>query len=108
MAGDDPLIGKAVSNAISATSQYLLLVEDVTSTGTIATVDAVVSDEQGSIQVLNLAMVGGGRYEVLLTGLAVSGFNLDVAVYARDTDGNVSLPAKIKVQSELVFSGGFE
>jgi hypothetical protein len=108
LAGDDPLIGTAASNAISTTSQYLLFVEDVTSTGTIATVDAVVSDAQGSIQVLNLAQVGGGRYEVLLTGLEVSGFSLDISVYARDTDGNVSLPARIRVQSELVFSGGFE
>ena len=108
LAGDDPLIGAVAPSAFISGTQFLVFVDDVTSTGVISSVDAIASKHDGSVQSLNLVDAGGGRYEAQLSGLDANGFDVEIAVYARDTEGKVSLPAKTRALGAIISRFGFE
>jgi hypothetical protein len=102
LAGHEPLIGSIVGPATltnGATSR-LIRVEQVTTTGAIAAVRAVIASPPGSSapdQVVPLAAAGGGRYEAVAGGFTLFG-TYEIAVYAQDANGTVSLlPATTEV-----------
>lgn len=95
LAGDDPIIGSVCpGQEISATSSAVMWAEDVTTTGTIEKVWAVISSGQAVTELseVELTDTGSGHYEGTCSGFNNYG-RYEVAVYAKDTEGNVSIPA---------------
>lgn len=94
-AGDEPQIGNIVSaqNITSGTSAEIW-VDNVTTTAGINTVWAVIAPPRGdaslSSATLTLNDVGNGRYQNSYSDFNNYG-NYDIAVYAKDINGTVSL-----------------
>ncbi|MCP4642185.1 MAG: DUF5011 domain-containing protein [bacterium] len=98
LAGDDPLIGSIVAaQDLTATDTATLWVDDVTTTGVIDRVWAVVTLPDNDVTTVELLDVGGGRYEAAWSGFSVYG-TYGVAAFATDTEGNVSAPAETEVR----------
>ena len=108
LAGDDPLIGDVspeqtlTDGSVSGT----LWVEDVTTTGTIDKVWAVISPPSSEtpdpseplldLPTLELSHVGDGRYEGVYEEFSRQG-TYHIAVYAIDDEGNLSMPKETVV-----------
>ncbi len=113
LAGDDPLIGSIcpAQTLYGENTSATIWVEDVTTTGTIDSVWAVVaisgySTGDASVPVtelptLELDHVGGGRYEGTYVDFSALG-RYDVAVYAKDEEGNVSVPSTTTVTHAML------
>ncbi|MCP4644724.1 MAG: DUF5011 domain-containing protein [bacterium] len=98
LAGDDPLIGSIVpAQDLTGTGAATLWVEDVTTTGVIDRVWAVLALPDGDVTTIELLDVGGGRYEAAWSGFTVYG-TYGVAAFATDMEGNVSAPAETEVR----------
>jgi hypothetical protein len=102
LAGDDPLIGSVVSGqTLYGTPSATLWAEDITTTGTIERVFAVVAPPRYLKEIpglpgedpvtVDLVDNGSGRYEGTYSGFSTYG-RYEIAVYAIDTEGNVSVP----------------
>jgi len=102
LAGDDPLIGSIVpEQSISAGSSAIIWVEDVTTTGTIDKVWAVITPpdydpgDPGNpitgLSTIEFNHNGNNRYEGSYSGLSTYG-TYHVVAYAMDNEGNISLP----------------
>jgi streptogramin lyase len=101
LAGDDPVIGSVCSGQTVYTTSATLWAENVTTTGTIDRVWAVISPPGHFIGTLGQAVTdlpeveltdnGSGHYAGTYSGLNNYG-RYEVAIYAKDTDENVSLP----------------
>lgn len=104
LAGDAPLIGTVVSpqTLSGGGTTATLYVEDVTTTGTISRVYAVITRPAGNgiapdpVEV-DLAPVGNGRYEAVYSGFCPVAGTYPVNVFAVDTEGTLSLPAQTSV-----------
>ena len=106
LAGDAPLIGK-VNDPVTLTdggTTAALFAEDVTTTGIIARVFAVITPptaagESPSLPLPTVALnaVGNNRYEASYGGFGVTSGVYQVAIFAEDDEGVVSLPAVTQV-----------
>ena len=105
LAGDDPLIGTICPDQIlTGEASAQIWVEDVTTTGSITDVWAVITlqdkDDVGgsgnSTDILPLSPVGNGRFEGTYSGFTLFG-KYDVSLYAMDDQGNVSQPRETSV-----------
>jgi hypothetical protein len=107
LAGDDPLIGSiSPEQTLHGETTATIWVEEVTTTGTIDKVWAVITPPGYSsgqptnpvtdVPTLELNHMGGGRYEGSYSAFSTFGI-YEIAVYAMDTDGNISLPKETTV-----------
>jgi sugar lactone lactonase YvrE len=110
LAGDAPVIGSACPNqTLSGTSSGTIWVDNVTSTGDIDRVWAVITPPGYLINVagrpvIDLPIVelvdeGNGLYEGTYSDFNIYGL-YNITVYAKDTDGNISIPSETKVFQE--------
>ena len=105
LASDDPLIGSICpAQTLQEGTWARLWVDDVTTTGTIESVWAVITPPdydptQATTDppVVVLSPVGDGRYEGVYDGFSTVGV-YEVAIYAADGDGNMSLPRVTSVE----------
>jgi len=93
--GDAPVIGEVPPEKIlSGESSALIWAEDVTTTGSIEKVWAVITppgfDSPNDLPTLALNPAGNGRYEATYTGFTLFG-TYRLALYAMDTNGSISL-----------------
>ena len=103
LAGDDPIIGSvSPAQTLSGETSATLWAKDVTSTNTISKVWAVItppgyssdpSNPVTDLPTLALTHVSGGRYEETYGSFSSVG-TYEIAVYAMDQDGNVSVHKK--------------
>ena len=112
LAGDDPVIGSiSPAQTVTGGQTVCFWVQNVTTTGTIAKVWAVITPpekEGGGISgaVTDLPTVeltfnaGTGRYEGSHAAWTSAGV-YTIAVYARDAEGNISLPLTTTVTQTL-------
>jgi sugar lactone lactonase YvrE len=108
LAGDDPVIGSvAPGQTLYGTTSATIWAENITTTGSVQKVWAVVSapgylEELGrrSVSTGELTHAGGGHYEGSLSGLTTYG-RYEVGVFAMDTEGNVSVPKGTYVYQEV-------
>jgi hypothetical protein len=108
LAGDDPVIGSvSPGQTLYGDASATIWAEDVTTTGTIDKVWAVISppayvSEYTDTELPTIELVddGNGHYEGTYDDFSVYG-NYTIAVYAMDTDGNVSLPKDTYVFQEI-------
>jgi hypothetical protein len=110
LAGDAPLIGRISSpRVLAGEASSSFFVEDVTTTGTIARVWAVITPPNyqrgpkadAGLIVLPMPATGGGRYLATHDGFSgVSGV-YRISVYAQDTTGQVSQPAATTVTQQM-------
>ncbi len=119
LAGDDPLIGEvSPEQTIVDETSAIIWAEDVTTTGTIEKVWAVIIQYRrdritAELPVVDLPKieltlnVSTERYEGLHDGFAVNG-EYDVTVYARDTDGNISMPKSTRVIKGILLRGDID
>jgi len=112
LAGDDPLVRSACdAQTLHGETEAPLSVNDVTTTGRIDRVVAVLTSypsgakagPEGDAPYLVLHPAGGNRYESSADIYFVAG-EYQFAIYASDTEGNVSLPALTTV-TQTVGSG---
>jgi DNA-binding beta-propeller fold protein YncE len=107
LAGDDPLIGSiSPEQILDGETTATIWVEDVTTTGTIDKVWAVItppgyssgqpSNPVTDVPTLDLTHMGGGRYEGTYSDFTTIGI-YEIAVYAMDTEGNISFPKESRV-----------
>jgi hypothetical protein len=111
LAGDDPLIGSICpeQNLNDGGASTKLWVDNVTTTGSIDKVWAVITppdfdpgdDACASVlPMMELSYVGAGRYEATYRGFFALG-TYQVAAYAMDSSGNVSLPRETMVHQSV-------
>jgi sugar lactone lactonase YvrE len=111
LAGDDPVIGSiSPEQTLHGQTSATIWVEGVTTTGSIDKVWAVItppgygtgspSDPVTDSPTVTLAPVGNGRYEGTYSSFTTFG-TYDMAVYAMDTDGNISLPKETRVSQAV-------
>ncbi len=103
LAGDDPLVGSVSPEQIiyGQTSSASLLAKDVTTTGGIKKIWAIItppgSENPPGVAVTDLPDTElvynpeSGRYEGAYKGFSAYG-QYDIVIYAKDTDGNISPP----------------
>jgi len=107
LAGNDPLIGSiSPEQILHGETTATIWVEDATTTGTIDKIWAVItppgyssgqpSDPVTDLPTAELSHMGGGRYEGTYSAFSTIGI-YEIAVYAMDTDGNISLPKETRV-----------
>jgi streptogramin lyase len=107
LAGDDPLIGAISSQqVVSQGGSATIWVDDVTTTGSIASVWAVIkppgyttvgaSDPIIDMPIVDLTPTGSNRYEGTINGFSNFGIHW-VSAYATDTEGATSLPKETAV-----------
>lgn len=109
LAGDDPVIGSISDSAPIRQTNYSVFVDGVTSTGQIARVSAVVFHPSGATDTVTLTNSGSDRYGAILTGLdETNTVDTQIAVFAEDLDGNVSLPAGTLATGDILFRNGFD
>jgi hypothetical protein len=110
ISGDRPVIGSvSPDQIINGTSSALLYAENVTDDVGIARVWAIIRPpdyNQGSsdnplqgLPSVDLMHVGGNRYEVTYDGFNIAG-TYHIVIYARDHDGNTSIPQLTTVSVE--------
>jgi len=111
LAGDDPVIGAICPDqTLSGSPEATIWVDDVTTTGVIQKVWALIRPpgfEAGDplqpvagMPMLELTATGNGRYEGQYDAFDVFGA-YDIAVYAMDAEQNVSLPATTRVEQSI-------
>jgi len=110
LAGDDPLVGSIVPEQnLDGESSAAIWVEDVSSTGTIERVWAIIvppgyshassADPVTDLETLTLSQRESGRYEASYDAFTRAG-TYDITVFAMDEDGNLSLPKQTAVYQE--------
>jgi hypothetical protein len=110
LAGNDPLIGSVVSDiTLNGETSALIWADDVTTTGTLDSVWAVVTaplgpGEESPVQTtVQMSDAGNNRYEGTTGNIFTSSGRYTVTVYAKDTDGNMSTVSQTTVyQSGLI------
>jgi hypothetical protein len=113
-ASDNPVIGSACPDqTLNGEPGATIWVEGLTTTGQVDRVWAVItppgynsnqaSDAITDLPSIELTHVGNGRYEGIYPGFTSEG-DYAVAVYAMDTDGNISLPQETTI-SQTVEAG---
>jgi len=104
LAGDEPLIGSITQSQVINPGQSLPIdVSGIATTGTIATVTAIVTSPAGEITTYTL---NGANTDYGLDGVAFTTPGIyDVAIYATDENRNTSLPITTEVE---VQEAGFE
>ncbi|MFK7956326.1 MAG: FG-GAP-like repeat-containing protein [Lysobacterales bacterium] len=112
LAGDDPIIA-SLSVSDELTGDFEAITAEVTSTGTVNEVVAVVTRPNGQVISQSLTPVPGGAFSSPSYGLCGSAGEYQVAVYASDTEDNTSLPETTVVNrasdcDEFLFLNGFE
>jgi hypothetical protein len=111
LAGDDPVIGSiSPEQTLHGETSATIWVEDVTTTGTIDKVWAVITPPGSSLgsssepvtdsPTVTLSPAGNGRYEGTYNDFSTYG-TCQIAVCAMDMDGNISLPKETKVHQEV-------
>jgi hypothetical protein len=109
--GDAPVIGEVPQEkTLTGESSSLIWVEDVTTTGTIESVWAVITppgfasghfhSSDSDLPTLVLHPAGNGRYEATYTNFTRFGI-YRVAVYARDTNGSISFHKETTVAQTM-------
>ena len=105
LAGDDPVIGSvSPGQTLYGTHSAVIWAENITTTGTIDKVWAVISppgnpnSEPPSIELIYNASFG--RYEGTYNDFSLYG-TYNIAIYAMDSDRNVSLPLTTTVTQEI-------
>ena len=111
LAGDDPIIGSVSPvQTLSGETSATIWAKDVTSTGTIDKVWAVITPPNylsGSnspvtdLPTLDLTSLGNNQYEGTYADFTLSG-TYNIAVFAMDTKGTLSLP----IQTTVTVTGG--
>ncbi|MFC1798574.1 C13 family peptidase [Thermodesulfobacteriota bacterium] len=109
LAGDDPLIGSVSTSVptLYGTASATIFAQDVTTTGTIDRVWAVITPPQSNLvsptepvtdlPTLDLTFSeGNDRYEGTYSQFVTYGTH-NIAIYAQDTAGNISTPATTTV-----------
>ncbi|MFC1799168.1 C13 family peptidase, partial [Thermodesulfobacteriota bacterium] len=105
LAGDDPLIGSISPAQSTGVNAATIFAQDVTTTGTIEKVWAVItpsgysndpSDPVTDLPSIELASVGNGRYEAAYNDFRYTGI-YNVSVYAIDTQGSMAVPKNTTV-----------
>ena len=107
LAGDDPVIGSVSEPMLlNGSSSSSIWAKDVTTTDTINKVWAVITPQSsvssGDTPILNLPEVElfwnetSGRYDVVYNGFSAFG-TYGISIFAKDTKGNISLPALTSV-----------
>ncbi|GMV99434.1 MAG: hypothetical protein AMXMBFR84_05730 [Candidatus Hydrogenedentota bacterium] len=97
VAGDEPLIGTIVEEQhLDSPTAATIWVDQVTSTGSIEQVLALVTPPTGTPVELPLQNLGDGHYESEFTELAESG-TYHVSVTAMDTKGQLSMPKSTRI-----------
>jgi uncharacterized protein YjiK len=94
LAGDDPVIGSvSPGQTISGDISAVIWAEDITTTGTIDRVWAVITPPRSVSDLPSIELVNDGtdQYQGTYSDFSIYG-NYEIAVYAMDTEGNVSLP----------------
>ena len=100
LAGNAPIVGSVIPDQIlRGTTSLLLYADNVTTTGTLDRVWAVITppdyypafpDEPvTNLPELTLSSVGNNRYEGTYSGFTQFG-TYKISIYAKDTDGNIS------------------
>ncbi len=112
LAGDDPLVDSVQVNAVINGFLEPITVVGVTTTGTIDSVVAVITQPGGNLVTETLTQ-DDGLYRARVQGLCAGTGEYTVAAYAIDGDGNTSLPATTTANrsldcSEYIFVSGFE
>jgi hypothetical protein len=114
LAGDAPLIGtvSAPQTLSDGATTATLFADDVTTTGTIERVFAVIAPPgRGGVPsnpvTVDLSPLGGGRYEASHNGFGPTSGIYQVSLFALDTEGVISLPAETTV-TQLVGADAFE
>lgn len=112
LAGDDPLVSGLTVNPSLDTDFEAIAVSNVTSTGIIDRVIAVVTRPDGSVVEQPLAK-GVDGFGDRSFGLCAEAGDYNVAVFAFDQTGNVSLPVSANVVrtsdcTDFLFQTGFE
>jgi sugar lactone lactonase YvrE len=108
LAGDDPVVGSISpgQTLYDGSTSATIWAEDVTTTGAIDKVWAVITspgalnDPVSDIPTVELVDDGSGHYEGTYNDFSTYG-SYDIAVYAMDMDGNVSLPKETYVYQEI-------
>ena len=107
LAADDPIIGSvSPAQALAGETSATLWAKDVTSTGTIDKVWAVITPPNYSggssanpitdLPTINLASMGNNRYESAYANFKSDGI-YNIAIFAMDTKGTCSLPVQTSV-----------
>jgi hypothetical protein len=108
LAADDPMIGSVVPDqTLREGNSATIWVDGVATTGSIRRVWAVMTPPGFQSKRANMAVTdmptaeltsaGGGRYEGSYGGFSEPG-TYEIAVYAMDDEGNVSIPKKTRIQ----------
>jgi len=104
LAGDAPVIGAVFPPlTINSTQTVSLWAENVTTTGTIDKVWAVVTPPgypTAPVSELELDKTGEGKYEGTFAGFLTYGTYI-ATFYARDLEGNLSKPATTSIKQEI-------
>jgi len=108
LAGDDPLIGAISLPGPITAAGFEIVAEDVTSTGTLVDVSAIITFADGSQDLVPLADQGNGRWSATPPSLNLDTSDVEIAVFARDLDGNTSLPLTTQARGDHLFESGFE
>ena len=102
---DEPVVA-AVDLAVDGPGPSIqITASGVTSTGTVASVLAISPQPDGSDLTVNLVDQGGGIWSGSFTAATIC--DIDVAVFAEDLDGNVSVPGQA-AYCDTLFGDGFE
>ena len=107
LASDDPIIGSvSPTQALAGETSATLWAKDVTSTGTIDKVWAVITppnyfggssaDPITDLPTINLTSMGNNRYEGAYANFTSDGI-YNIAIFAMDTKGTLSLPVQTTV-----------
>ena len=107
LAADDPIIGSvSPAQALEGETSVTLWAKDVTSTGTIDKVWAVITppnysggssaDPITDLPTINLTSMGNNRYEGTYANFTSDGI-YNIAIFAMDTKGTLSLPVQTTV-----------
>lgn len=112
---DDPAIGDvSPGRSLTGQSQAVFWVENITATSDIVSVHAVITPPSGVAApnscipvtpLVQLEPVGGGRYQGVYSGFLEVG-TYDLALYAKDANDRISLPAKTTVEQTAIPAEG--
>ena len=116
LAADDPIIGSvSPAQSLAGETSATLWAKDVTSTGTIDEVWAVITppnysggssaDPITDLPTINLTAVGNNRYEGAYANFTSDGI-YNIAIFAMDTKGMLSLPVQTWVIVGCLFVAG--
>lgn len=100
LAGDDPIIGEIFpEQTIGEGETADIWAKNITTTGTINRVWAVITSPKGEMTTAQLIDDGTGTYESTFNDLNTFG-EYNVVMYAEDFDGNISFPLSTTINYE--------